>query len=229
MRLIMSQWPVMEILSVQVSPNCFPRSWTSLTSGYWQPETPVVNVYGSSAPTGSAQGGQSIIISSQAGGGWWLGRSGYVFQVEYLSGWPHTQLTAAVTSGATTIDVDDCTGWYITNVAGSEAGARGGVFDPGGAEEAVMVTASSATSGPGTLTLATALLYDHPQYTLVSTMPQTIQWGCVLACTSIALTRGATATAVHSVPGGQASMAGKGPEALMQEAELLWHSYRRVL
>jgi hypothetical protein len=229
MRLIMSEWPIIEILSVQVSPNTFPNSWTSLPSGYWRPETPVVNVYGSSAPTGSAQGGQSIIISSQAGGGWWLGRNGYIFQVEYLSGWPHTQLTSAVTAGATTIDVDDCTGWYITNPAGVLQGARGGIFDPGGAEEAAMITGSSASSGPGTLTLSAPLLYDHPQYTMVSTMPQTIQWGCVLAATSIALTRGATATAVHSIPGGQVAMAGKGPETLMQEAELLWHSYRRVL
>jgi hypothetical protein len=228
-RLIMSQWPVLDILSVQVSPNCFPRSWTTLTSGYWQPETPVVNVYGSSAPTGSAQGGQAVIISSQAGGGWCLGRKGFVFQVEYLSGWPHTSLTAAVAAGSTSLPVDDCTGWYITNAAGTQTGARGGIFDPGGAEEAVMVTGSSAASGPGTLTIASPTVYDHPQYTMVSTMPQTIQWGCTLACTSIALTRGATATTVHSIPGGGTAPAGRSPESLMQEAELLWHSYRRVI
>jgi hypothetical protein len=228
-RIILSQWPVLSISSIMVSPNTFPRTWTSVPTGYWQAEQPVVSVYGTSAPPGSAQGGQAIIVSSSAGGGWWLGRNGFVFAITYFSGWPHTGLTSAVAAGAETLAVDDCSAWVITDPLGVTVGARGVIYDPGGAEEIVNVTASSATSGPGNLTLAQATQFTHPQYTMVSAMPQTIQWACILYATSIALTRGATATTVHTMPGGAPGEAGKGPEALAQEAELLLHSYRRVI
>jgi hypothetical protein len=230
MRIIMSRWPVTGIESVQVSPNCFPRSWTTLTAGYYAPEWPVIGTYGSTAPGGSGQGGQAIILSSLAGGGWWLGRNGYIFQVQYYSGWPHTQLTATAAAGATTVSVDDCTGWALSDEAGTTATTRGGVYDQGGQDEGVSVTAASATTGPGTLTLSAGLTYSHDPYTMVSALPQTIQWACVLFAAGIALTRGATATSIHTIPGGASGTpAMKGPESLMEEAELLLHSYRRVI
>jgi len=228
-RIILSQWPVLSVESVMVSPNTFPRSWTEVPSGYWQPDQPIVSVYGTSAPPGSAQGGQAIIVSPLAGGGWWLGRNGFIFQVTYYAGWPHAGLMAAATAGAESLSVDDCSGWTITDPMGNLVGARGVIYDGGGAEEIVSVTATSVAAGPGTLTLSSALLYDHPQYTMVSALPQTIQWACILLSTSIALTRGATATTVHTMPGGSAGPAMKGPETLTEEAELLLHSYRRVI
>lgn len=228
-RIVLSQWPIISVLSVKVSPNTFPRSWTSVPQGYWQPEQPIVSIFGTSAPPSSAQGGQAIIVSPLAGGNWYLGRRGYVFQVSYFAGWPHTSLTTAATLGQTTLTVDDCSAWFTTDAAGVLVGARGTIYDPGGAEEIINVTGSSAMSGPGSLTIASPLLYDHPVATMVSTMPQTIQWACILFATSIALTRGATATTVHTMPGGSPGASMKGPESLTEEAELLLHSYRRVI
>ena len=228
MRIILSRWPVTSIVSVMVSPNCFPRSWTTLTSGYWQVESPTLGVYGSSAPASSGHGSQSIIISSQAGGGWYLGRNGFVFQIQYTNGWPHCSLTSAVEAGATTVPVDDCTAWAIDDLAGY-TGATGNVYDPGGQQEVIQCTAASVTAGPGNLTLASALNYNHPAGTMISTMPPTIQWAAVLFSTSIALTRGATATVVHSTSAGAAAGGMKGPETLNEEAELLLHGYRRVI
>lgn len=106
---------------------------------------------------------------------------------------------------------------------------RATIFDPGGAEEVILATAASATTGPGTLTLSSPTVYEHPAGTMVSTLPGSIQWAAVLFATSIALTRGATATTVQAIPGGSPALAGKGPESLAQEAELLLHSYRRVI
>jgi hypothetical protein len=229
MRLILSRWPVTSIVAVSASPNCFPRSWTSLPAGYWDVEMPTMGVYGSTAPTASGQGGQAVIISPQAGGGWCLGRNGYRFQVEYTNGWPHCGLTEAVDAGATMISVDDCTGWAITSESGA-VGATGNVYDPGGQQEVVQVTASTVTAGPGTLTLASALTYNHPQGTLVSTMPASMQWAVTLFSTAIALTRGATATSIHTIPGaGSGTPAMKGPESLVEEGELLLHGYRRTI
>jgi hypothetical protein len=230
MRVILSRWPVTGINAISVSPNCFPRSWTSLTSGYWDVETPVLGVYGSSAPTGSGQGGQSVIFSPLAGGGWWLGRNGYVFQIQYTSGWPHCGLTAAVTSGVASLPVDDCTGWALSSESGTTTGATGTIYDPGGQQETFQVISASATAGPGNLTLSAGITYNHDQYTMCSTMPPSIQWAATLFSAAIALTRGATATSIHTIPGGgSGTPAFKGPESLVEEGELLLHGYRRVL
>lgn len=229
-RAIMSRWPVLDIASVQVSPNCFPRQWTSLPAGYWAPETPIIGTYGTTAAGGSAQGSQSIIFSSQAGGQWWLGRDGFAFQIQYYSGWPHTGLSSASVAGTSTLAVNDCTGWALSSGLTSVQTTRATIYDPGGSEEVVTATAASATTGPGNLTLASPTLYSHPAGTMVSTLPSTIQWAGVLFATSIALTRGATATSIHTIPGaGSGTPALKGPDSLMEEAELLLHAYRRVI
>lgn len=225
-RLILSRWPVLAINAVSVSPNIFPRSFTSLPANFWQPEYPSIDVFGSSAPSGSAQGGQAIIISPQAGGGWWLGRNGFLFQVQYVSGWPHTALTANANVGDSVLQVDDCSGWGITSLTGTTS-ARGIMYD--NQQEAVVVTAASQVAGPGTLTLSAPLTFGHESSVLVSAIPQSIQWACVLMATSIALTRGATATSVHSIPGGAVAPGMKSPDQLMTEAELALHSYKRVI
>jgi hypothetical protein len=229
MRVILQRWPVLAVTGISVSPNCFPRQYTALTTGYWDVENPVMGVYGSTAPTSSGQGGQAVIFSSQAGGGWSLGRNGYVFQISYINGWPHCGITTAVTAGAESVVVDDCTGWTTPSESGS-VGATGNVYDPGGQQEVVQVTASTATAGPGTLTLASALQYNHPVGTMVSAMPPSVQWATILFSAAIALTRGATATSIHTIPGGASGTpAFKGPESLVEEGELLLHSLRRVI
>lgn len=226
-RVILSRWPIMQILAISVSPNGWPRSFQALPANYWAAEQPVLGVFGSTAAGGSAQGGQAIVFSSQAGGGWDLGRSGYIIQIQYVSGWPHTTLTAAANAGDTVLQVDDCTGWAVTNDIGL-TGARGTIYDPGGNGESLTAAVSSVTSGPGQLTLQSPVLYPHPVNTMFSTMPASIQWACVLYSSAIALTRGATATSIHTIPGGSAGDA-KGPSSMMEEAELLLHDYRRVI
>lgn len=227
-RVILSRWPVTAVTAISVSPNFFPRQYTALPTGFWDIETPVLGVYGSSAPTGSGQGGQSVIFSSSAGGGWALGRSGFIFQISYVSGWPHCGLTAAVTAGTSTLPVDDCTGWALSSESGSTTGATGNIYDPGGEQETVQVSASSVTAGPGNLTLVSPIQYNHPQGTMVSTMPPSIQWATTLLASAIAMTRGATATSIHTIPGASAGDA-KSATGMVEEAELLLHGYRRVI
>ena len=83
-----------------------------LPAGYAQPKVPPLGVFGSVAPGGSAEGSQAIIV----GGGyinWQYGRNGWAILVSYLNGWPHSSLTSAVAAGATSLPVNDCTGWAI--------------------------------------------------------------------------------------------------------------------
>lgn len=222
-RITLQRQPILTITNIQVAPNAvFPRQWTTVPSGYYEPEYPALGLYDSIAPSAGGQGGQAIIIAPGYIN-WCLGRTGFVIQVSYTHGWPHGSLTAAATAGSETITVDDCTGWGLTTTAGT--GAAGVIYDSG-QQEAINATASSVTAGPGTLTLAAPLQYDHDAGVMVSSFPQDIIWGCVLFASAAALTRGATATTIQETPGRGAGMS---PATLAGEGELKLRPYRRVI
>jgi hypothetical protein len=226
-RITLSRWPVLQVTNVATCPSSrWPQTFTDLPSGYYAPAVPPIGVYGSVAPSGSPDGGQAIIV----GGGyinWCYGRNGWAIQVSYLNGWPHTSLTAACAAGDSTISVNDCTGWAIENYFDTFTGATGRVVDAG-QQEAVHVTAASATAGPGTLTLASPLGYPHQPGTVVTTLPAAVEQACIFFAAAEALTRGATSTTIHAVGGGAQSSDG-GAKALAEEAELLIHPFRRTI
>ncbi len=225
-RVILSRWPVLSVTQVQTCPNSlWPRTWTTLPSGYAEPEVPPVSLLNSVAPPGSAEGGQAVII----GGGyinWCYGRNGWAVQVTYINGWPHCSLTSAVSAGATSLPVNDTTGWAIQNYYGT-TGATGVIKDSGW-QESVRVAAASVTSGSGTLTLSSPLNYPHPAGTLVTTLPASVEQACIYFATAEALTRGATTTTIHSV-GGAAQSTGGDARQLIEEGELLLHAFKRII
>ena len=224
-RIVLQRLPVLMINNVQVSPNTFPRQWTTVPDGYYDPEYPALGLYDSIAPSAGGQGGQAILIA-QGYISWANGRSGIAVQVQYTHGWPHSSLTAGATpveSGSQTITVDDCTGWGITTAAGT--GAAGVIYD-GGSQEAIKCTAASVTSGPGTLTLASALTYSHNTGIMVSSFPQDIIWANALFSSAAALTRGATSTTIQEAPG---RGSGASPSHLAGEAEIKLRPYRRIV
>jgi len=226
-RLILSRWPVLSVTGVKTCPNnLWPRTWTSVTAGYFEPEVPAISVYNSVAPAGSADGGQAIIV----GGGfidWTYGRNGWAIQVTYVNGWPHASLTSAVDAGVTSLPVNDCTGWATENYYDTYTGATGRIEDSG-QQEAFHVTASSVTAGPGTLTLSSATAYPHAAGTIVTTMPASVQQACIYFATAEALTRGATSTTIHAVGGG-AQSSDAGAKGLIEEGELLLHPFKRTV
>lgn len=225
-RVILSRWPVLSVISVQVCPNnVFPRTWTTLPAGFYDIEHPVIGMYGSVAPSASGgDGGQSIVISPGYVN-WCNGRNGVLLRVQYINGWPHTSLTADAQSGIQSISVDDCSGWAITGEFG-QVGAAGIVYDSG-AQETVQVTAASATAGPGTLTLASPLLYPHSAGVLVSTMPQSVPDAMILFSAAEALMRGATSTTVHQIPGGGGGST-KPADYIKMGRDLVWPFRRQV-
>jgi hypothetical protein len=208
--LIMTRWPVLEVVSVQYSRNEIPYNWSTVPSGLAVPAKPVVGLYGSSAPPATGEGGQSIKLAAGYID-WRYGPEGYGILPEYVNGWPHCGLTAAATPATPpavqTIQVDDCTGWVITApFPGAATGATGTVYDAG-AQEVIQVTAASATSGPGTLTLASPLAYPHAAGVMVSSFPQSVVWAAMLFCVEQALERGATSMKLPEVPGGKIAQA----------------------
>jgi len=226
-RLILSRWPVLSVTNVLTCPNnLWPRTWSTVPTSYYEPEVPTIGLYNTVAPSGAVDGGQAILV----GGGyinWDYGRNGWAVQVQYVNGWPHASLTSAVAAGATSLPVNDCTGWAVENYFDTYTGATGRI-DDSGQQEAIHVTATSVTAGPGTLTLSSAISYPHEAGVLVTTMPASVQQACIYFAAAEALTRGATSTTIHAVGGG-AQSSDKGAEDLIAEGELLLHAYRRTV
>ncbi len=226
--LILKRWPVLEVVSVQVTPNTLPAGQTTtVPAGSFAVQNPAQGLYGSIAPTAAAEGGQGILVSSQYIN-WAYGRNGYAIEVSYVNGWPHTSLTANVAPGATSIAVDDCTGWAITSPVTGYTGATGTVYDAG-SQEVIQCATASVTSGPGTLTLASPLQSSHAAGTMVSSLPQSVVWAAILFCASQALTRGATSTAVLQAPGGKSDGGSMRAQTLAKQACDILKPYARII
>lgn len=223
-RLLASRSPITAIVGGQVSSaTSFPRSYQQIPANQFDIEVPLLGVYGTSAPGSSGTGGQGILLAP----GWvtWLfGRLANRIQVTYINGWPHGSLTAAATAGTSTLHIDDITGWLS---------ATGNIYGQA-LQEAVLVTTvtptvSGAISGPGTLTLAEPLAYDHQVGDIVTTLPGTVIQAAILYGVIQALTRGATATAVQSLGGGVSGTGGLDPKALEAMAQSYIRPYKRVI
>jgi hypothetical protein len=187
-RMLLSRWPVTQIVAAQFAPNIPPYQWTTIPANAVVPEVPVIGVYGTSSPSASADGGQAVFIAPGYVN-WWNGREGYVVQVSYVNGWPHAGTTGTSAAGDTSLAVDDCTGW---------TGAMGTIQD-GAQQETIFCTTTSVTTGPGTLNLSSPLVNPHTPGIIVTTLPPQVQWAAILFAVEQALERGATATTVQSL------------------------------
>jgi hypothetical protein len=230
-RIILARWPVIQVLAMQTASNAiFPRQWNQVPNGYFDVEYPIIGTYNSSTPSSAGEGGQSVLL----GPGyltWALGRRGYRVSTSYINGWPHTGSMVANTAGATTMHVDDVTGF---------AGASATVYDGTQTEQihVVSVTATTplvlpnggglAQAGPGTLTLSSPLLNDHDAGIVISSLPQSIIWASILAASSQALEAGITSISIQNLPGSMTT-GGHGVSDMKIEYEMLLEPYRRVI
>ena len=222
-RILLSRVPILFIVSAQAAPAIPPLQWTPIPANMVIVDSPPLGIYGSSVPSDAGEYGQAVTV----GGGYvntGLGRGGFFLQVTYANGWPHCSVTANATAGATTLAVDDCTGWAPP--AGSTQGAAGVIYDPGSQETAV-VTVASTSAGPGTLTITPALSYNHGQGAIFSAMPSQLHWASILFAVSQALTRGATATTPQTI-GPTGISTGSGADAIRKAACAMVHPFKRI-
>jgi hypothetical protein len=157
------------------------------------------------------------------------GRGGQRVQVSYVNGWPHTSLTATAQQGATSLSVDDVTGW---------AGASGFAYDGAATEQlsAASVTpttplvlpngAGTAQAGPGTITLSSPLAYEHLKGTVISALPAIVIEAAVYAASVQALDAGIDSVAIQTLAGEHIS-SGSSIKDISTEYELLLDPFRR--
>lgn len=217
----MRRWPVTQVLAVQTSPaRAFPRVWTPAEPGRWDIRHPLI-YSGDSASATAPDGGWTIDLAPDI---LTRGRGGQRVQVSYVNGWPHTSLTAPAPAGATTLTVDDVTGW---------AGASGFVYD-GANTETLSVTdveaavplvlpngAGVAQAGPGTVTLASGLAFAHDTEAVVSALPANVMLAAVWAAAGQALQAGVDAIAIQSIAGQHIESGGSGLDMLAEACKLV--------
>lgn len=222
-RLLLSRLPILSVIGGQWTPAAsFPANFTQIPANQFRVEKPVIGTFGSSAPNGSGDGGQSVLLAPGIVT-WLFGRLAYDVEVFYINGWPHAAIDQPATIGSSTLHVDDITGW---------AGCVGTIHS-GGGQESVSVTSitpdtTAAISGPGTLNLSTPLVYQHASGTIITTLTGAVIQAVILLCVSQALVRGATATTVQSLPGSKSST-GTGPPDLIRQAKEMLAPYKRVI
>jgi hypothetical protein len=228
--LVMSRWPVTQVLAVQTSSNrSWPRSWSAVPSGQFEIVHPLINSLTDSASATAPDGGSSISLAPGYIPPLSRGRNSMRVLVSYVNGWPHTSLTAAAAAGARTLSVDDVTGF---------AGAAAFAYD-GAMTETVAVTGVSATSplplpnsvgtaqtGPGTITLASPLAHPHEAGTVVSALPANVIWAAALASAAQALEAGYTSISVQNISG-SLTEGGNGVGDVQTEYEWLLEPFAR--
>lgn len=224
-RIMLSRWPVLQVLGGQISPAAqFPRSWSTIPGNMYDIETPIIGIFGTNTPSGAGEGGQAVllapgIINRNRG------RNGWVLRTTYVNGWPHAGLTAPASAGAQVLTVDDTTGWAPIDIGGQ--GATGVIRD-GATQETFTVTSASNVAGPGTLSLAAPLVNDHAAGVMATTIPDTITWAAILFCISQALTRGASSTTVQNSGGGSPNSGGGSATDMRDKATKICQAFARV-
>ena len=236
-RFRLSHWPILQLVGAQYSlAGSNPPSWTTIPPTALVTEHNALPAYGTIVPDAAGPGPTAALIAPGYVG-WNNGRKGYYIQVSVISGFPVAGIDTAAAVGATSIHVDDITGWW-----NGTAGARGTIYDPPYREA---VTCSGVTpdtvgaiAGPGTLALATPLQFAHNpiigrantpnQKVLLSAMPQALLQAGYYLATHYGLMRGATAAVMQSGTG-QITMKGmSGAQDWYDRAEKVISHYARV-
>lgn len=237
-RFMANHFPVLDIIAAKTSPSgTFPRSYQDVAANMWEVDDPPSINTGSAVTGGDGQGG-NVILFAPGTLNYMHGKKGFRIVVTYLNGWPHAGITAAMLANATTVHVDDVTGWSVTT---ADEPITCPIYDGANTEVVQVVGVASTTNGttglsaygPGVLTLAAGTGNAHAGLTsgvancLISTLPATIMTAVIKMAVSEALVRGATATSVQRNQG-QTTKSGSHGDLYLEGCELLL-PYRRVI
>jgi len=228
--LVMRRWPVTQVLAIQTSSNrTFPRAWTTIPAGQYEVEHPLINLYTDAASATGPDGGASIVVAPGYIPPLSCGRNSTRLLVSYTNGWPHTSLTQPAAVGATVLHVDDVTGF---------TGVSAFAYDGAQTETVSVLSVAAATplnlpngvgtaqTGPGTITLSSALAHPHGIGVVISSLPANVIWAAALAAASQALEAGFTSISVQNL-GGSLTEGGHGVADVQSAYEWLLEPFCR--
>lgn len=212
-----------------------PPDWNDIPASQITTEHSITTPSGTIVPVGATNPNALLIAPGNVN--WSNGRKGFRVQATAICGFPVAGIDQNAASGATSIHVDDITGWW-----NGTAGARGTIFDPPRREQVTVAGATpdttGAMSGPGTLALSGPLKFAHDpaignaqmpdQKILVSTMPQSLIMAGFYLATHYGLIRGSTAAIMQSARGAVVSNQ-QSAQSWYDMAEKVISRYARVL
>lgn len=233
----MQHWPVIAVLGARMTPaGAFPRTWTSIPSAALDVGEPSAQFVGaSSIPSGAGDGMNQVLIAPGYID-WINGRWGYTVQIAYLNGWPTAGIDQSAAAGATSIHVDDVTGF---------AGSRPQIWDAGSSETVTVISVAadnpvdvlpdvSVQTGPGTLTLASpGLAYSHngssPASAVIAAMPDVVREAAYYFAAAESMQRGSTQISVPALPGSMMSGGQPSIKSFISIAQQMLFNLRRVV
>lgn len=152
-------------------------------------------------------------------------------QYQYVAGYAVTSLSATVASGATSISVNDGTGFIApsTGLLGTLAGSVARIWDPG-LEEAVQV-AATYTTGSTTVPLSAALKNNHVAGASVSELPAEVRQAVITYAVALMMREDVSSDEPFGrTPFGPSTRSSSGPPSggLVFNAQEMLNPYRRV-
>ena len=111
--------------------------------------------------------------------------------ITYVNGYAVTVISASANAGATSLTVGE--------LAGFTPNTKFTIFDGVSTEIATVASTFVASSGPGTVTLASALLYSHAVGVSASALPPAVKQACIYMTNVILKSRGNAALVMDSI------------------------------
>lgn len=235
---LMGHWPILTVAGAQwTTTGGFPQVFNTIPSNMMAVGEPSTSfaISGGTAIPGGAGDGMNAIIIAPGYIDWTAGRQGFTVQIAYINGWPHAGLDVTAAANATSIHVDDVTGF---------AGTRPMLWDAGSTERVnvTSVTADSpltvfgntVQSGPGTLNLSSGLSYAHtyagpgPSTCVVTAVPSAVRNAGYYFSAAEAMQRGSTQISMPVLPGSVMTAGQPSIASFIKQAELMLKPYGRV-
>ena len=242
-RFRLANWPITQIVGAQVSPaSTVPPAWLTVPIEAIQTEHAALANPDAIIPNGASPGATAALLAPGYVN-WSNGRKGWLVQVTTINGFPVSGITQTAVAGATSIHVDDVTGWWNPTVS---LGGRGTIYDPPFREVVEIVGAHSddgsselGISGPGVLTLSQGLQFTHApsaggaegpdQRVLLSSMPPALIQAAQYLSIHYGLIRGTTAAVVQTGRSMVSTSGLKGAMDWYEQATRIVERFGRVL
>lgn len=203
-------WPITQVVSLSYGP--LPNSVASVDiSTLWiEQESVIFPIQGfSSAFAGPIQFSGNYSTTSEQ-----------FVTISYVNGYANTTISASVAASATSLNVNDLTG-FAPNIQFS-------IYDGSNTEICTVASSFTPTSGPGSLSVSSPLKYPHLATISVSALPPAIKQAAIYVTSAILKARGNAALVMQTLTPQTFQSANPSAIADYESAVDILKPYRRI-